>query len=239
MTEKIEKSEDYEIFKFTKLNRAIDQIKVRKFAVASLKSPHLMETCPILVNKSMEIIDGQHRFLACKINKLPIFYIKSESISYEDIITLNSDQKNWGINDYIKHHCEKGNENFIKLVEFSNVTSLSISISCTFLGFNRKTLISSIKTGTLLLPDKKFQEIAMEKALQFKSFENRILENYKKDILIRNAFSYTFLESLAHLDQDIDIHYFFKKLEENFTKIVHVRSWMEYHRQFRTIGALM
>jgi hypothetical protein len=229
---KIQRTEDYSQLKFTKFNRSIDHHKVQRFVQESKLNPHLMEICPILVNGDMEIIDGQHRFLACKENKLPVFFIQCDKLKYSDIIVLNKDQKNWNLDDYISHHVQAGNINFIKLLDFSKKTCLSISLSCLFLGFNRKNLVSCIKQGTLVFPDEHTENQAILKIEQMAIFKRSLRLNSKDDVKVRCLFTYTFIESISHLPNTIDICKFFQDLYKNIDKLQTSNSWSHYHMQF-------
>jgi hypothetical protein len=234
----IKKSTDHSIFIFTKLNRAIDYAKVQRFVEESKKSPYLMATCPILVNSKMEIIDGQHRYLACKENNIPIFYIQSDKLTYDDIIVLNKDQKNWNLEDYISHHVTKGNINFIKLLVFSKKTGLSISLCCLFLGFNRKSLVYSIKNGSLIFPNEEREEKILKKCNHLIDFKKSISSQYGNDFRVKHFFSYSFSESISALDLDIDFEYFFEKLLNRYLEVEPVRAIQDYHRQFSILGLI-
>jgi len=63
---------DYEIFKRMRGNRILNNSHVKNL-VKSMKEKYLPQ--PILVNKDMEIIDGQHRFAAAEELNLPIHYL--------------------------------------------------------------------------------------------------------------------------------------------------------------------
>jgi hypothetical protein len=230
----IKETKEYEKFRFTKLNRKIDMQKVQRFTVECSKKPHLMEMCPILVNSKMEIIDGQHRFLACKQCALPIYYIQSEIIDYEDIIILNKDQKSWSLEDYISHHASRPNIHFIKLLEFSREFGLSISLSCVFLGFNRRNLIGSIKTGSLIYPEN--DTAAREKVRMTVDLIASFASN--EAMRKRAIFSYSFYESIAHLESNLDFPRFFSNLKQKIQEIIPARSWVQYQQQFKILGIL-
>ena len=67
------KTKDYEKFSIKSYNRNLNRNHINelkeKFATIGYK-----DYLPILVNENYEIIDGQHRFVACKESGLPIVY---------------------------------------------------------------------------------------------------------------------------------------------------------------------
>lgn len=73
-------------------------------------------TQPILVNEKYEIIDGQGRFEALKILGFPIKYVMQNGIGLNECIMMNTRSKDWDAIDYVYSFAEKGNQNYILLV---------------------------------------------------------------------------------------------------------------------------
>lgn len=150
---------DYDLFKKTEMNRPIDESNLNKI-ILSLKLKNLLQYRPILVNKNMEIIDGQHRLEAAKRLGLPIFYEVEKTIKYEDMILLNSASKRWVAADYINYYEKNGNQDYKKLIDFSKRNNLSLSSSLrVFLGQGGR--------GSRLIKDGKFKYPSDEKAAEF------------------------------------------------------------------------
>ena len=84
----IQKTKDYEMFKFRDDNRPLSQPHL-KALIDSIKSKNLLEMRPIQVNAQFEVIDGQHRIAAAKALGVDIYYQVEESLNPEDIIRLN------------------------------------------------------------------------------------------------------------------------------------------------------
>lgn len=110
--EKIYQTIDYSIFSFVKGNRDVNQAKVRMLAVEIEKNGLLL---PILVNQKMEIIDGQHRFIACKTLNKPVSYFIRRNANIETAANVNVAGSNWSIHDWINKYAEDGNEDYIYL----------------------------------------------------------------------------------------------------------------------------
>lgn len=129
---------DYEIFDFFNTNRSISEASVKKI-MNSIEKIGYVNGKPILVNKDLFIIDGQHRFEACKRLGLPIIYEEIEVDEHEAIICLNINQKNWSVFDYIKSWANQGKVNYQQLVAFYEKHKLGDTNTMTvFTGHNAK-----------------------------------------------------------------------------------------------------
>ena len=98
--------------KFTLLdgNRLVKASHVRKI-VSSMTERYIQN--PIITNERLEIIDGQHRFLAMKELGRSIPYIKTPGLDIDDVIRLNTNSINWGLNDYLDSFVDRGYEHYI------------------------------------------------------------------------------------------------------------------------------
>jgi hypothetical protein len=117
MERQIHETKEYSIFKKVKQNRIIDMKHVVKLA-ESIKEKDKRIDFPIIINNNMEIIEGQHRFEACKLLNLSVYYIFAISMSIDDISRINTINKKWTMEDYLHQYSENGNENYIKLKNF-------------------------------------------------------------------------------------------------------------------------
>ena len=131
MERQIHETKEYSIFKKVKQNRIIDMKHVAKLA-DSIKEKDKRIDFPIIVNNNMEIIEGQHRFEACKLLNLSVYYIFAISMSIDDISRIITINKKWNMEDYLHQYSENGNENYIKLKNFiytSNCKTVSKALS--------------------------------------------------------------------------------------------------------------
>lgn len=115
---KIEKTTDYSIFKKHANNREISNANV-KALIFSIKSHNLLSYRPILVNESMEVIDGQHRLEAAKQLGVEVFYQIKKDSTHEDIVLINNAQKKWTFDDYLNYYCSLGSQEYIKMREYA------------------------------------------------------------------------------------------------------------------------
>ena len=91
---------DYDKFKYIDGNRDVEHLSnLRK----SIKE-HGWYRQPILVNERFEIIEGQHRFVVCKENDLPIEYIVQNGLRATDCAPLNTGRTNWRARNYVHLH---------------------------------------------------------------------------------------------------------------------------------------
>lgn len=107
MKTEIKHTADYGMFRLVNTNRLVDKNHVKRLKL-SISKNNLLDVNPILVNKNMDIIDGQHRLQAAKELKLPIYYIVSDKVEQEDIAILNSNKKLWHVADYVQYHAKNG-----------------------------------------------------------------------------------------------------------------------------------
>jgi hypothetical protein len=98
---------DYSIFKPAK-NRSVDARKVAK-KKESIAQINLQQ--PIIVNKRMQVVDGQHRFQALKELGMPINYIVSHNWrTDEDTATMNNTQDSWNTINWVEFRISQGNQ---------------------------------------------------------------------------------------------------------------------------------
>jgi hypothetical protein len=118
----VKQTKDYAQFKFFGTNR---RAELRKDLVRSIGDVGQVQ--PIIVDKSLTIIDGQHRLLACQALDIPISYIVNEDAKEELITEVNSSQKAWTKVDYIERFATKGVPSFVTLKNLMAEHGLSAS----------------------------------------------------------------------------------------------------------------
>jgi len=116
---------DYSLFTFLKVNRDIDLSNLDKL-IQSIKRKNFCKDYPILVNSQLEILDGQHRFKACKALNLPIHYKIRTDFEMDDIILLNNASKNWAIKNYLHFYTGMNYPEYIYLNELIKKTGFQI-----------------------------------------------------------------------------------------------------------------
>lgn len=107
-------TEDYKIFKKIDSNRDINKGHLKKL-ISSIKTKNLLYLFPVIINKMMEVVDGQHRIEAAKSLGIPIYYIIDNDITKGDIAMMNSNRKSWSLKDYIEFYAKEGNKDMTAL----------------------------------------------------------------------------------------------------------------------------
>ena len=141
---------DYSIFKIKKGNRTVNTAHVQKIK-DSLNKHTYLPSCPIICDKDMNVIDGQHRLQAAKELGIAVYYIIEEKPDADLLIDLNITQRKWSTTDYITYYAnEKNNVNYqrlamaVKEIPFDVTTVLSMA-------FNKEIggnfLNTKVKTG--------------------------------------------------------------------------------------------
>lgn len=102
-------STDYDDFKVLEGNRNINTLHFNRLK-ESMAAKYLIS--PIIVNQKFEVIDGQHRLLACKELKLPVRYIVCNGYNLEDIHRYNMISKNWTLDDFMNGYIELGKKEY-------------------------------------------------------------------------------------------------------------------------------
>ena len=114
---KILTEQNYKKFTLLDGNRLVKASHVRKI-VSSMTERYIQN--PIITNERMEIIDGQHRFLAMKELGRSIPYIKTPGLDIDDVIRLNTNAANWGLNDYLDSFVDRGYKHYITFKTFKD-----------------------------------------------------------------------------------------------------------------------
>lgn len=94
-------TKNYEMFKLYPGNRPLNQTNLDNL-ISSISNKNLLPERPIVVNEAFYVLDGQHRLEAAKRLHLPVSYVTKQGGDFRDIILLNSNQKNWQLDDYLR-----------------------------------------------------------------------------------------------------------------------------------------
>ena len=84
----VRSTKNYDLFKYLPENRAIHKSHVKKLE-DSIRQQNLLSVNPIVLDKNMFILDGQHRLEACKNMDIPVFYtVLSEDCDHTSLFLL-------------------------------------------------------------------------------------------------------------------------------------------------------
>jgi hypothetical protein len=106
---------NYDLFHLMPNNRNLNLLHIKRLS-ESFKEKHLV--VPIIVNEKHEIIDGQHRYHACKELGLPIYYLVIPGYGICDVQILNTNQKNWTKIDYLHSYVAAAKRPYLEFKKF-------------------------------------------------------------------------------------------------------------------------
>jgi len=158
-TIKVYETRDYDIFKRLDGNRAIKDGRVKKIIDSIMAVGYL--PVPVIVNEKYEIIDGQGRIEACRKTEEPVYYIKVPKIGIEECISMNINQANWKVMDYIESYAERGVRSYQYLLKIlDNYQKYYKQRTVLYAIFDKtpsgKGLVSDIKNGSILIDQKTY-----------------------------------------------------------------------------------
>jgi len=141
----IYETENYNKFNFINVNRKISREHVNHLK-KSILTNNMLHAKPIVVDQQLNIIDGQHRFIAAKELGVKIYYAIVNGYE-EDIISLNANQRSWQTIDYVQYYAKKGINSYINALDLINRYGAGVSntieiISANHSGGDRKKLRS-------------------------------------------------------------------------------------------------
>lgn len=122
-------TKEYDLFKKYPGNRPIDQANLNSL-VSSISSKNLLKERPIIINDSFEVLDGQHRLEAAKTLQIPIFYILKEGGDFKDVVLLNSSQKSWKTEDFLRLYADGQKiPEYVELKEFMEKNNFKLGVA--------------------------------------------------------------------------------------------------------------
>lgn len=143
MATKVQRTSNYNLFKFLETNREVRETQVKKILASIRNVGYILN--PIIVNEKMEIIDGQGRYSALKELGEPIDYIVVPGLGIEECRAMNINQSNWTTADYIHSFAADGNTSYkyleILLNRYRNVSANTV--------YNAVVLVGEVKSGSI------------------------------------------------------------------------------------------
>jgi len=222
---------DYNKFEFMPDNRRVNMRFIKELK-ASMSEIHMQKYMPILVNTKYEIVDGQHRFTACKELGLPVYYFVVEDADF-DMIEANRNQRMLQAKDYLDIFVARNNPHYVKLKKLMSDYHLGISIALALTtGYDRKANLKMFKTGQFKFPE--------DDNVYFVADKLRLYCQFAKERKVKPAALYNdqrialaFL-ILAH-EKKFDWDRFMKKLEIYWPQLRAWDTYAEYARMFLSI----
>lgn len=226
--ETIYQTTDYDKFHFIKGNRPVKPGFVEKLAARMHKEGFLKDRA-IDINPDMGIADGQHRFLAAKLQGIPLYYrILEKPVSIRSIQGRNI-MIPWSAHDYLNSYIELGDKRYVELKNFADEYRLSIAISFQILSKavglgNSRNVLEAMRQDKFEIPDYAWSE-------RLASLVSEVRQ-YTPD----NAFSHrACIRALAILMEKVDPKLLFNQLKRYQQVITRRVSVKDYLLEFENI----
>ena len=140
---------DYDRFTISEYNRKVVSKSHLESLKKSLKEKNLIEWNPIWVNSDFEIKDGQHRFLACKELKLPIYYFIRDDESDLDMIRINDVVRKWNSEDFENFYLKKGYKKYLHFNQIKKEFHLSTNTLLCIIDGSKRKICADFRNGRL------------------------------------------------------------------------------------------
>lgn len=173
---KIQYSNQYGMFHFLKGNRDLNESKIRRIIESVKSGLNFFKYCPILVNEDFFIIDGQHRYYACKHLKLPVYFVIVPNFSLRQIAEINNNTSKWKIKDFMNCYIDANvNRDHYKTLERISIEhKLNISLCINLLMYGKVGgggMSEAFRNGEFKVNYLQFTEDLISQAKQFEKFE--------------------------------------------------------------------
>lgn len=211
----------YDMFSYIKGNRPVTKVHVNML-VKAISNKNLLHLAPILVNKSMQVIDGQHRLEAAKVLKVPVYYMVDSDATSNDAKVLNTVINKWNLRNFIDAYVEKGNDNYIKLKQLMEDYPCAPAIVAGLLrsvegNDTMRGMHNVIKDGSFVVKDyTKAEEVLGE------------LSEFDKYCKKRFNFNREFVLAYVSLRKQVEPKAFLKMLEKVKPLIEAQVTWRQY-----------
>lgn len=117
----------------------------------------------ITINERYEIIDGQGRVEVAKRHNLPVNAMMVYGAGIKECISMNIDQKNWTMVDFIKSYSDQGNENYQRLYDLiRNFPMFSATVIVSAIKRTQEGTSKQTRSGRLVC-DEETYNIAKDK----------------------------------------------------------------------------
>ncbi len=149
----IKSTTNYEMFKFRTDNRdgGVKRSHVEHIKEL-IKANNLLHLRPIVVDKNMDVYDGQHRLVAARELQVPIYYTIEERLVPKDIIHMNTN-KQWRLGDFMNFYVSNHYPEYIKFDKFIKKEGLQLRVAFALLKGRTDDSRKDFQQGNFVMPD--------------------------------------------------------------------------------------
>jgi len=157
----VKSTTNFDDFSLIAANRPVDWGKIAVLR-KELRRKNLTREYPVNVNSrtaskerygldgTKGVVDGQHRYISCKLESVPMYYQVVDTLTLDDIPRAAAVQSSWKMKDYIHHHATKGRKQYMLFSSYMEKNRFAPSSTLTILcGDRSKYTVSKLKTGEL------------------------------------------------------------------------------------------
>lgn len=160
----IQSTSNYAQFKSLTNNRNISPRHVEDIKIAIEETGNLTKVVPVLVNENYQIIDGQHRFMACQELGMPVYFTMVQGLNIDHARSMNVLQRNWLVSDFAESYANAGNINYkryldLKSYGFNHSITLASTLNTTT---ERQNMFKRFKSGDLEISKEAFDKANKE-----------------------------------------------------------------------------
>jgi hypothetical protein len=156
---KIEKTISYGKFKQLEGNRPINKGLLNAIRESINNDGNYLMYNPIIVNEKMEIIDGQHRLEAARLEAADIYYIMATGMRIRQAQVLNSRKRQWSSNDFLQSYLVEGKRDYETLKVLMDEYKFSVAICVKYLAKNNhQSAMKKFRDGKFEVVDRDWAE---------------------------------------------------------------------------------
>jgi len=109
----VQTTTNYDQFTFLDANREVNERHVGAIRRSFENNGNFTQAQPILVNERMQIVDGQHRFVAARELDLPVFYTIVPGLGAREAQQMNLLHRAWTNQDYLHAYVQENKRPYI------------------------------------------------------------------------------------------------------------------------------
>lgn len=226
----METTTDYKIFKGIQGNRDLYPNHIEKLR-AAIKQKNLLPYIPLLLNENMQVIDGQHRLEAARLEKLPVTYIVIPGLRLEDVMNLNVNSKSWTTMDFVDAWIKSGKPDYQVMKDIAVKNHMALSTVANLLMMGAGVALGggrandAVRNGTFVVKYLEFTNMVLDQIndlIKYCDFDPKKERKFVKTIAKLNMLdNFDFATLLAKLrysgikiEQRSSLRYFILEIED-------------------------
>ena len=157
-------------------NRNVPQSNINALK-KSIQKNNALYLKPITIDNEYYIIDGQTRYKACQELNMPFYVdiVNSMEWSNEDLISINTTQRNWKLQDYLCYYVKFNTDSYIAFEQFLKLHK-HITIQMLIAIFNKTNFRSHLNSKTFKNGELKYDNSNKSTILEWLGWLHQINE---------------------------------------------------------------